>query len=349
MKPTEFQKRVLDFYKKHGRKHLPWQQNKTHYRVWISEIMLQQTQVATVIPYYEKFMSRFPTLESLAKSEVDEVLALWTGLGYYTRARNLHKCAQQIVNQLAGNWPETPEEIEQLPGIGRSTAGAIHSLTTGKPATILDGNVKRVLCRFYTVEGWPGKPKVHNHLWELADKLTPQKKADHYNQAMMDLGATVCTRRNPACDICPLQSDCKAHEAGEQHSFPNSKPKKAKPVKRACFLIFRAGSKVLLHKRPSSGIWGGLWSLPEAESFEELGSLGTHALKELKQEVLLEEFRHTFSHYHLDIQPKIYELKKQPALVMDEARYEWQDLNNLDQLGLPSPVVKLLTKIRNPL
>ncbi|PWK46858.1 A/G-specific adenine glycosylase [Pleionea mediterranea] len=350
MDPKDFQRAVLNFYQQHGRKNLPWQQDKTHYRVWVSEIMLQQTQVATVIPYYKRFMTKFPTLEDLAKASQDDVLTLWTGLGYYSRARNLHKCAQVIVNEHNGRWPDTVVELEQLPGIGRSTAGAIHSLSTGKPAAILDGNVKRVLCRFYQIEGWPGQSKVHKELWQIAEKLSPEQRADEYNQAMMDLGATLCTRRNPDCEQCPLVSHCKAYQQGTQHQYPNSKPKANKPVRQAAFAIVQSQNKVLLEKRPSTGIWGGLWSLPQAESSQLLSdyliqlSAAVVSTDDLPHQQALSPFRHTFSHFHLDIQPYLLVTKQSPQ-VMDESQLRWQDLAKLDQIGLPGPVLKLLKQL----
>ncbi|MEE4245180.1 MAG: A/G-specific adenine glycosylase, partial [Kangiellaceae bacterium] len=244
MNSNDFSQAVLEFYNAHGRKDLPWQIEKTHYRVWVSEVMLQQTQVATVIPYYQKFMTSFPSVKQLAAATVDDVLAHWSGLGYYSRARNLHKCAQTIMSDYGGIWPNNVDELEALPGIGRSTAGAIHSLATGQPATILDGNVKRVLCRVFGVEGWPGQTKVHKQLWQIADEMTPQSRVDEYNQAMMDLGATLCTRRNPGCTRCPLVDNCHAYATGSQHQLPNSKPKKIKPVKASHFLILRHGNQV---------------------------------------------------------------------------------------------------------
>ncbi|WP_144392343.1 A/G-specific adenine glycosylase [Pleionea sediminis] len=349
MEPSAFQSAILKFYQQKGRKDLPWQHNKTHYRVWISEIMLQQTQVATVIPYYQRFMDRFPTLEALAQASVDDVLTLWTGLGYYTRARNLHKCAQTLINDYQGNWPDNVDELESLPGIGRSTAGAIHSLSTGQPATILDGNVKRVLCRFYAVNGWPGKTAVHNSLWEIAEKLTPKKEVAQYNQAMMDMGATICTRRNPLCVECPVNSHCVALKQGNPHDYPNPKPKTKKPVKQAAFAIIHHQDRVLLEKRPSSGIWGGLWSLPQSSEKKELEQFiyGLNIETDYQEE--LSEFKHTFSHYHLMIQPIIYRVEQLNPQVMDDDRFRWQDLNKLHDVGLPSPVLKLLSNLNHSL
>jgi A/G-specific adenine glycosylase len=340
----QFQSAILSFYDQRGRKDLPWQQNKSHYRVWVSEVMLQQTQVTTVIPYYQRFMERFPSLEQLAAASLDEVLSLWTGLGYYSRARNLHRCAQTLVQHHNGQWPNTVAELEQLPGIGRSTAGAIHSLATGQAAAILDGNVKRVLCRYYAIEGWPGKTQVHQRLWQLAEQLTPSSRADDYNQAMMDLGATVCTRRKPQCSECPLASGCIAYRTGQQQEFPHPKPKTSKPERYACFALVQSGQKVLLEKRPSSGIWGGLWSLPQAESRQQLSDLLVPLLGQIEPQQTLQSFRHSFSHYHLHIEPIWFCLKSAPP-IMDGTHFKWQDLNHLDRLGLPSPVLKLLQSL----
>ncbi|NVJ50245.1 MAG: A/G-specific adenine glycosylase [Gammaproteobacteria bacterium] len=347
MQAKTFQKRILDYYTAYGRKHLPWQQNKNHYRVWVSEIMLQQTQVTTVIPYYERFMQRFSSLEALASAELDEVLALWTGLGYYSRARNLHKCAQVLITEFNGQWPNSVATLETLPGIGRSTAGAIHSLATGQSAAILDGNVKRVLCRFYAIEGWPGKPAVQKQLWQLAESLTPAKKADQFNQAMMDLGATLCKRSRPDCDICPLQSHCQAYADNRVNEFPNPKPKTTKPERHAIFIIARCGHEVLLEKRPSQGIWGGLWCLPEAPLDTNDRDLAAAIATPIACESVcaLPSFRHTFSHYHLHIHPRLLSVAQKPNAVMDSDRWQWQDRRRLDELGMPSPIVQLLKNL----
>ncbi|MEM8660457.1 MAG: A/G-specific adenine glycosylase, partial [Pseudomonadota bacterium] len=231
--------RVLDWFDQHGRKDLPWQQDLSAYRVWVSEIMLQQTQVKTVIPYYHRFMAEFPTVEDLAAASVDEVLHLWTGLGYYARGRNLHKAARMVCEELGGEFPETVDGLCELPGIGRSTAGAIVSIAHRQRAIILDGNVKRVLARYRAVEGWPGTKPVHNTLWQIADELTPKDRSGAYSQAMMDLGATLCTRSKPSCDVCPVGEDCQANAKGEQQRFPGKKPRKTLPVKNTVFLIAR--------------------------------------------------------------------------------------------------------------
>ncbi len=346
MQPKDFQNALLAFYDQQGRKNLPWQKNTTPYRVWVSEIMLQQTQVATVIPYYERFMHQFPTLEHLAKANEDDVLCLWSGLGYYSRARNLLKCAQQIVDDFQGIWPDTLEQLQSLPGIGRSTAGAILSLSMQKAASILDGNVKRVLCRFYAIEGWPGQTAVNKQLWDIAEKLTPQSQTAQYNQAMMDLGASLCRRRHPECHQCPLHLSCEAKRNDRQHDFPNSKPKKAKPLKNKRFALLISKQQILLEKRPSSGIWGGLWALPEIPD-------NIHQIKPWAQEALCQsigsqeaqpQIKHTFTHFHLNIHPIKLCLKdsaKQPPI-----KFNWHKLSDLDKIGLPAPFYKWLSTLQ---
>jgi len=292
MKELSFDQRVLQWFDKHGRKHLPWQQNPTAYRVWVSEIMLQQTQVATVIPFYQQFMQSFPTLQSLAESPIDDVLTHWSGLGYYARARNLHRCAQQVVKDHLGELPRTLNELENLPGIGRSTAGAILSLAHGIPEPILDGNVKRVLARHKAIAGWPGQAAVLKRLWVISEEVTPTDRCGPFNQAMMDLGATLCTRTKPNCGSCPVAEDCKGFAEGDPTAYPGKKPKKDKPIKATVMLLIRnEANGILLEKRPPSGIWGGLWSLPEVGDDDEGVLAGASVMR----------FRHTFSHYHLDI------------------------------------------------
>ncbi|MEC7546585.1 MAG: A/G-specific adenine glycosylase [Pseudomonadota bacterium] len=346
MNHSAFSDTVLAWYEQHGRKHLPWQQDITPYRVWVSEIMLQQTQVATVIPYYERFMTSFPDVHSLAAASQDDVLHHWTGLGYYARGRNLHKCAQTVVNDHKGEFPRSVEGLAALPGIGRSTAGAIASISMGIRAPILDGNVKRVLTRFYAVSGWPGTKSTENELWDIASKLTPEHSHQQYTQAMMDLGATLCTRSKPACGICPLQPDCDGFAEGNPTQYPNSKPKKEKPVKTTVMLIIeQAGRGILLRQRPQSGIWGGLWSFPEVETIND-------ALPLLQREVghehadieQLGSFRHTFSHYHLDITPIHLTLNRLPTLVQED-NVHWYNNDSESAIGLAAPVKKLLNLI----
>jgi len=345
---TEISKRLLPWFDEFGRKHLPWQQKKTPYKVWISEIMLQQTQVATVIPYFERFMESFPDIQTLAKASEDEVLAHWSGLGYYARARNLHKCAKQICAEYEGKFPENREDVINLPGIGKSTAGAILSLSLHQAHAILDGNVKRVLSRVYMVDGWYGQTAVEKKLWGLAEENTPVKRVADYNQAMMDLGATLCVRgKNVDCNNCPLLEICKANEQGLVSKYPESKPKKKLPVRKTVMLLAcDEKSSVLIEKRPPSGIWGGLWSLPEYESIDELKQ-GLSRLYEYDEKAIQSwgVMRHTFSHYHLDIQPIRVDVKTPKNIVMEDNASVWYKPGSENDRGFPTPVSKLINKI----
>jgi len=342
--PESFSQRVLDWFDRHGRKDLPWQRDTGAYRVWVSEIMLQQTQVRTVIPYFERFMTAFPDVQALANAPEDQVLHLWTGLGYYARARNLHKAAKQVAEQLYGQFPDTLEGLCALPGVGKSTAGAILSIAFGQRASILDGNVKRVLARYHRVDGWPGESAVHQRLWDIAERYTPTARCADYTQAMMDLGATLCTRSAPDCSICPLAGDCEARIHGDPQKYPGKKPRKVMPVRTTCFLIARSGNEdIWLEKRPSSGIWGGLWCFPEVGAPDQVLS---HCLDlfgaEPANEVVQPGFRHTFSHYHLDITPVVVELAAAPHAVMEASRQLWYNLRQPQPIGLAAPVVALL-------
>ncbi len=340
-----FRVRVLDWYDQFGRTDLPWQQDISPYRVWVSEIMLQQTQVNTVIPYYERFMERFPTVESLAAAEVDEVLQHWSGLGYYARARNLHKAAKLVASELAGEFPQDVVALEQLPGIGRSTAGAIASISMGIAAPILDGNVKRVLCRLHAVEGWPGDKKVADQLWTIAEHYTLPERTQAFTQAMMDLGATLCTRSKPTCGICPLVEICAAAKTGKPSEYPHKKPKKEKPEKATWMLLLQHKEDLFLYRRPETGIWGGLWSFPEfsdeATAQQQL-SLWTSASPSLER---LEPFRHTFSHYHLDIHPLKVKLEQKPKRVMEAEQAIWYNRQQLSSLGVAAPIKKLIDSL----
>lgn len=340
-----FSERVLTWYQQHGRKDLPWQQDKTSYPVWISEIMLQQTQVSTVIPYYLRFMQRFPDILSLADAPQDDVLHLWTGLGYYARARNLHNAAQKVRDDFGGEFPDSLTDVMSLPGIGRSTAGAVLSLSQGQRHSILDGNVKRVLARYYAVQGWPGNKAVENQLWELADGLLPEHRFDEYTQAMMDMGATVCTRSKPKCDSCPLQQDCIAYAQGRQADFPGKKPKKDIPVKNTVMIIPMWQRQVLLYKRPPAGIWGGLWGFYEVSENSSLkAKLEQLGIGDFQQQAL-SSFRHTFSHFHLDISPVVVYLKDIPQIGVNESQECWYDLDNPPNVGLAAPTKKLFSTI----
>ncbi|MFT3928867.1 MAG: A/G-specific adenine glycosylase [Spongiibacteraceae bacterium] len=340
-------KRVLAWFDRHGRKNLPWQQAISPYRVWVSEIMLQQTQVQTVIPYYERFMRELPSVQDLAAAEPDHVMHLWTGLGYYSRARNLQRTAQIVCEQYGGEFPDDVEHLSDLPGIGRSTAGAVASIAFGKRAAILDGNVKRVLARFHGVEGYPGETAVHNRLWDFAETHTPKKRIADYTQAMMDLGATLCTRSKPACGICPLNDDCIAQRTGRTAEFPGKKPKKALPVKSAQMLIIiDKHGDILLEKRPPTGIWSSLWVFPQIESDSDPIA---YCADQLQLNVEFGEhwntYRHTFSHYHFDIEPVLLRLKKQPATINENGGQLWYNLRTPAAIGLAAPVVKLLKKL----
>lgn len=348
IKSTSFSRAVVAWSDRHGRKGLPWQQERSAYRVWVSEIMLQQTQVNTVIPYFEAFMRRFPRLLDLADASLDDVLALWSGLGYYARARNLHKAAKIVRNEYAGIFPDSFNTVLALPGIGRSTAGAILSLALDQHHAILDGNVKRVLARAFAVAGWPGDKKVADALWLHAEQLTPQKRVADFNQAMMDLGAGVCTRSKPQCVNCPLQGVCVANAKGQQAEYPGKKPKKKIPVRETQMLLLsNKNNEVLLQRRPPAGIWGGLLSLPEVSMDDELGLWSERhlgfALKEQKRWPVM---RHTFSHFHLDITPVVVKaIDKAPTMsVMEGAEWVWYK-DGVDSGGLPAPVTRLLGRL----
>ncbi len=340
----QFSDRLLVWFEQHGRHDLPWQLEQLPYRVWISEIMLQQTQVVTVIPYFKRFTKAFPDVGTLANANLDKVLHLWTGLGYYARARNLHKAAKIISQEYQGQFPLTLDEIVALPGIGRSTAGAILSLACEKRHPILDGNVKRVLSRYHGVEGWPGQKKVEEKLWSYAELYTPTESVRDYTQAIMDLGATLCTRRNPTCDVCPLTKDCFARKTERQHDFPGSKPKKIIPNKETVFAIIEnSEGEVLLQQRPPTGIWGGLWCFPEFTSNESLvGKIKRQYGLNIKQQTEYKSFKHTFSHFHLMIRPVHIKLEGQVKAINDEATSAWLNPAKESGLGYPAPVVSLL-------
>lgn len=328
---TSFSQKLLHWFDHHGRHDLPWQHPRSLYRVWVSEVMLQQTQVTTVIPYFEKFMQRFPDVQALADAPQDEVLAHWAGLGYYARARNLHKAAQHIRDQHGGRFPEDFEQVMDLPGIGRSTAGAILSQALDQPHAILDGNVKRVLARFAAIEGWPGQPAVAERLWQVAKSLLPALRCADYTQAMMDLGATLCTRTKPRCQQCPLADGCAALAQGRVAELPASKPSKARPRRQVVMLVQLRGDEILLQKRPPSGIWGGLWSLPEVAPDE--------APSGERWPVLV----HQFSHFELEITPLLVK-EQSVAGVMEADGQLWYKWRNLQEVGLPAPVRKILNQ-----
>ena len=344
MSPEDFGAAVLAWYDLHGRKDLPWQQGITPYRVWVSEIMLQQTQVSTVLGYFDRFMAALPTVEALASASEDEVLHLWTGLGYYSRARNLHKTAKRVVAEHGGDFPRDVEKLAELPGIGRSTAGAIASLSMGLRAPILDGNVKRVLARYVAQSGYPGEPKVARQLWDIAEQFTPQQRVNHYTQAMMDLGATLCTRSKPSCLLCPLKEGCRAHLLGRETDFPVPKPRKALPQKRTLMpLLANHDNAILLYKRPSTGLWGGLWSLPELDDLAALEQLADRYRLQLGEHKELAGLTHTFSHFQLAIEPWLIRVQTTAGSV-EEADWLWYNLAAPPRLGLAAPVKTLLKR-----
>lgn len=338
-----FSQQVVDWYQLHGRKTLPWQLNKTPYKVWVSEVMLQQTQVVTVIPYFEKFMASFPDIIALADADEDVVLHHWTGLGYYARARNLHKTAKIVRDQYGGVFPTSIDEVIALPGIGRSTAGAVLSLSLGQHHPILDGNVKRVLARYFMVEGWYGVKKVENQLWQLTEQLTPKDNVTEFNQAMMDLGASLCSRSKFDCEPCPLNSRCKAFNNAVVKQFPHSKPKKAVPKKACHQLIIQCDDQVLMEKRPNSGIWGGLFSFFEFEQKSQLDAfLVQQGFELITKEV--EPFTHVFSHFELTINPHVLKVNKMPDVV-NERQLVWYPLDQSIEVGLAAPTKKLVKQI----
>ncbi len=344
-----FAERVLTWFDQHGRTHLPWQQNTSAYRVWISEIMLQQTQVATVIPYFEKFMARFPTVRNLADAELDDVLHHWTGLGYYARGRNLHKAAQQVVTEHNGDMPTSVAALEALPGIGRSTAGAIAAISAGVRAPILDGNVKRVLARFHAVPGYPGETAVARTLWAHADAHTPSERIADYTQAIMDLGATLCVHTKPSCSECPVADRCKALAHGAIDLHPRKKPKKDKPVRTARIFIAHDGrGSCLVERRPADGVWGGLWTPPERSSDTSAeGFIREFGLQPVKTSptYFAPVFRHTFTHFHLDIEPVYIEVEDPTPTVRERDDVRWHAPASNQPLGLSAPAVKLIASL----
>jgi A/G-specific adenine glycosylase len=340
---------LLQWFDEHGRKNLPWQVNPTPYRVWVSEVMLQQTQVATVIPYFERFMARFPGVDALAGAPEDEVLHLWTGLGYYVRARNLRACAQVLVTQHGGEFPATLQAVMALPGIGRSTASAILALSRGERHAILDGNVKRVLARVFGIAGNPSSASVLAQLWAIAEVCTPKSRIGAYTQAIMDLGATLCSRARPACTLCPMNAWCVAAREGRQAELPFAKPRRARIAREATLLIAETGSvgarAVLLERRPAPGIWGGLWSPPQFES--ELLALDwcRRELGEPEMQMpVLEPIDHAFTHFDLRLTPLRVRLTR-GAGVCDGDNRLWYVLSAPPRVGLPQPIRQLFDRL----
>ncbi len=339
---------LLEWHARHGRHDLPWQHDRTPYRVWVSEIMLQQTQVATVIPYYQRFMDRFPTVLALADAPIDDVLHLWSGLGYYARGRNLHRAAVRVRDEFGGEFPPTFEGIASLPGIGRSTAGAILALSRGERFPILDGNVKRVLARFFGVHGNAAERAVAERLWELADQCTPNAQVDVYTQAIMDLGATVCTRSKPLCAYCPLTASCFAKRNGRQHEFPAPRPARSRHTRKVFMIVaMRADGSVLLERRPESGVWGGLWCLPEFETASAATSYAHQTLYEATEVPHeLGSLEHAFTHFDLVITPMLTHCAGHSG-VMDAGQTVWYNLREPARVGLPAPIKVLLEELRS--
>ena len=343
MTPILFQQSVLAWFDEYGRSDLPWQKNLSAYRVWVSEIMLQQTQVSTVIPYYQQFMERFPTIFDLAKAPIDEVLHYWTGLGYYARARNLHKSAQYVVSNLNGEFPSCVSDLIELPGVGRSTAGAISAIAFKQKAAILDGNVKRVLSRFSATVGWPGKTIVTKKLWAVAEAYTPSERVADYTQAMMDLGATICTRSAPKCSVCPIMRECVAYKQNKVNDYPGKRPKRSIPIKTTYFLIIHnSDGDILLERNPPSGLWGGLWVFPQCNRFEEIDDTCEKRGLRVKKIVPQMTSRHTFSHFHLDYQPVEIILDYDYQQTMKSDDQIWYNSQNSISLGMPAPIKALV-------
>lgn len=342
MNPPKLSTPLLRWYQTQGRHDLPWKKPRSAYRVWVSEIMLQQTQVRTVIPYFQKFMQVFPTVEKLSQAPLDQVLHYWSGLGYYARARNLHKTAQIVTKEYHGQFPRTVEGMMALPGIGRSTAGAILAQAFDIVAPILDANVKRVLCRYHGIAGWPGQKDVEAQLWELATKHTPSQKVAEYTQAIMDLGATCCTRSTPHCHACPLATHCVAFATHTQEDYPTKKTKKAVPTRQVIMLVAQHKNSFLLEQRPLQGIWAGLWSLPEFDTQPALRSFLGKTLK-ISDFTLepLPPLKHTFTHFHLQISPMLV-IVRNIGTLPKQSVFAWVNTKGLTQRGLPTPVKKLI-------
>ncbi len=334
--PAEFAHALIRWQKRAGRHGLPWQQKgrgRDPYRIWLSEIMLQQTQVSTVIPYYQRFLARFPDVARLAAAPTEDVMALWSGLGYYARARNLQRAAQEIVAKRDGRFPQRIEDIEALPGIGRSTAAAIAVFAFGARAAILDGNVKRVLARVFGIEGFPGEKAVEERLWTLAESLLPERDPAAYAQGLMDLGATLCTRRKPRCGDCPVAAQCVARRQGRIDELPTTRPKRAAPQRAVTLLVLRSRGRVLLERRPPKGIWGGLLSLPELPD----GKLPRRYARAVELPVV----RHAFTHFRLDITPLLCKVSR----CNTAANGVWLNLKKLDEAPLPAPIRKILKSL----
>jgi A/G-specific adenine glycosylase len=349
---ADFADRIIAWQKVHGRHDLPWQRTRDPYCIWLSEIMLQQTQVATVIPYYERFVRRFADVRALASAPIESVMACWAGLGYYSRARNLHRCAQQIADSHGGEFPRSVERLAQLPGIGRSTAAAIAALAFGERAAILDGNVKRVLARHFGIEGYPGSPKVEREFWQRAERLLPRNEIEAYTQGLMDLGATLCKRARPVCAACPVHDTCIARREQAIDELPTSRPSKPRPVKSAVVLtIQEASGAILLEPRPPAGIWGGLLSLPEFDADAADDVLVALALARYGLRITLGEtlgeIRHEFTHYTYVMRPRLAQVISSSGVANSSLRAVAEQ--EFETAPLPSPIRRLLLRLALPL
>jgi A/G-specific adenine glycosylase len=338
---SAFARAIIRWQRRHGRQSLPWQGTRDPYAIWLAEIMLQQTQVAAVVPYYLRFRGRLPDIASLAAADEDEVLRLWSGLGYYSRARNLHRAAGIVVERHGGEFPRALREIEALPGIGRSTAAAIAGFAFGARAAILDGNVKRVLARHFVVEGFPGAPAVERKLWQLAEALVPPRDNAAYIQGLMDLGATLCTARKPQCARCPVRTTCGAYAANRVADLPAPRPRRRVPTRRTTMLVLRRGGEVLLEKRPALGVWGGLWSFPEVGHGDDPVAAARRYGCEVASLMRLGGLRHGFTHFTLEIRPLLATVRHlrpraaQPGVL-------WLPIEEALGAAVPVPVRKLL-------
>ena len=345
-----FANRLLAWFDEHGRRNLPWQIEKTPYRVWVSEVMLQQTQVTTVVPYFERFVRRFPDVRSLATAELDEVLHLWTGLGYYARGRNLHAAARQIVGAAPGGneeapFPDTLEALTALPGVGRSTAGAILSIAFGKPVPILDANVKRVLCRFHAVAGPPGEHATETALWSFAAAHAPADRPGDYTQAIMDFGAKHCRRTAPACGACPVHERCAAFAGGMQDRLPTPAPRRDRPARAVrVFLLIDPDGACLLEQRDANGVWGGLWSPVERPFDKEVRSFVREWEIDVAHSAAPPPFRHSFTHFHLDVTPHFLWVRARPAATQD-GRFTWYRPGDGQEIGLSGVARRLLAAL----
>ncbi len=346
MSEPAFSRHLLAWYRRHGRTDLPWKRTRDPYRIWVSEIMLQQTQVGTVVPYFERFITRFPDIPTLAAARLDEVLHYWTGLGYYARARNLHRAAATIVDAHDGEFPRAFDAVHALPGIGASTAGAILAFAFGQRHVILDGNVKRVLSRYRAIEGWPGKREIEKRLWALAERYTPRSRVRAYTQAIMDLGATVCRRARPDCDHCPVRHGCRARTLGTPLAYPTPAPRRALPIRGTAMLIIRdRRDRVLLQRRPPAGLWGGLWGFPECDSDDVPAWCRATLGLEIKLDAPLPPLRHSFSHFHLDITPITARLVA-ASQAMENPQTVWYNPKQPDERGFAAPIKRLLDELR---